>query len=420
VTRFMMISSDGHVAARMPEYRPYLEREFLPDFNEFLVVYEREGVSTTDLAALERRLDPDALQEWNLDVVQTGRLDATGDPERRLIELDREGIAAEVLFHEFQTPFLLSNPGRAAMLGLAPPTPVQHAAGLRAFNRWVLDFASVAPDRWRPMLALTFDDFDAAMDDVRWAAEAGFTGVSLPTVPEGERVYQDRYDPMFALLQETGLVVNVHAAVANAIPAFTHTRNAASGAALVAQEMMSFGPSLLSQLIWGGVMERFPDLRFVFTELHSDWTVGALARMDHSWTNGDLCRDVRDVVKRPPSEYWARQCFLGSSLFSRAEIEARAAIGVDKLMVGVDFPHHEGCWKHGTSRYLQATFGSAGVAEHEARQMLGATAAEVFRFDVDKLTSIAERIGPESAEILIAPRVEPLFRGDLRRPFAFV
>ena len=74
------------------------------------------------------------------------------------------------------------------------------------------------------------------------------------------------------------------------------------------------------------------------------------------------------------------QCYLGSSLFSRAEIEARHRIGVDKMMIGIDFPHSEGAWRYGTRNYVKATFGTEHVPASEARQMLGQTAADVFGF----------------------------------------
>ena len=42
----------------------------------------------------------------------------------------------------------------------------------------------------------------------------------------------------------------------------------------------------------------------------------------------------------------------------------------------------------------------ADVPEHEARRIVGGTAAEVYGFDVDLLAPIAERVGPEAADLL--------------------
>jgi len=174
--------------------------------------------------------------------------------------------------------------------------------------------------------------------------------------------------------------------------------------------------NLLPTLIFGGVLERFPKLKIVFTETHSDWILGALERMDHSWLRSDLKRDVRDVVPLQPSEYWKRQCYLGSSLFSRAEIAARHRIGVEKMMIGIDFPHSEGAWRYGTAAYAQATFGAEGVPADETRLMMGETAAGVFGFDLPALQKLAERIGLDEDVVLNPPAEQPHWRGDLDRP----
>ena len=43
-----------------------------------------------------------------------------------------------------------------------------------------------------------------------------------------------------------------------------------------------------------------------------------------------------------PSEYWARQCHVGSSFMRPAEAAMRHAVGVDRIMWGSDYPHKEG------------------------------------------------------------------------------
>ncbi|MGW6144830.1 amidohydrolase family protein [Streptomyces sp. NPDC055140] len=416
MSRFTVISSDGHVAARMSDYRPYLEKRYHDDFDAFLVDYRKYGVVTTDSTNIANRLDPDAAAEWKERVADQGRLEASWDPARRVAELDKEGIAAEVLFQEFATPFLMSSPTHAATLQVAQPSDGQLGAGYRAYNRWLTDFRQFAPERWLGMAAISLHDIDAAVAEIKAVKEMGFGGVALPALPEGDRPYQERYDPVWAALQENELVVNIHVAIANALPEYTGAPTLTSARAMVGADIFTGVRNLLPSLIFGGVLERFPRLQIVFTETHSDWVLGALQRMDHSYERSDLRRDIRDVVPRLPSEYFGRQCHLGSSLFSRAEIAARHRIGVDTMMIGMDFPHSEGAWRYGTHAYLEATFGAERVPADEARRMLGATAAGVFGFDLPALDRIAERIGPDEAEVLTPPEVQPSFRGDLDRP----
>src|ERR1700751_209506 len=107
MSRVTLISSDGHVAARMADHRPYLESAYLEEFDAFLVDYAKHGVKTFDPENVADRLALEAAEAWQKEVADQGRLEAAWNPERRLVELDREGVAAEVLFQEFATPFIM-------------------------------------------------------------------------------------------------------------------------------------------------------------------------------------------------------------------------------------------------------------------------------------------------------------------------
>jgi predicted TIM-barrel fold metal-dependent hydrolase len=171
-------------------------------------------------------------------------------------------------------------------------------------------------------------------------------------------------------------------------------------------------------MIWGGVLQRHPKLRVVFTEFGSSWVVGALLNMDYTYEGSYLRRDVRSVLPHKPSEYFARQCFLGSSIFSRAEVGARHEIGIDKMMLGMDYPHHEGTWAAGpgTLAYIQATIGACAVPADEARMMLADNAVRVRGFYRDVLQPIADRIGPAMDDVLAPPNSERYPRGDVNKP----
>jgi predicted TIM-barrel fold metal-dependent hydrolase len=310
----------------------------------------------------------------------------------------------------------MSSPTHAATLNLPAPNDDQLSAGYRAYNRWLTDFRAYAPERWRGMAAISLHDIDAAVREIRAVKEMGFAGIALPALPDSDRVYEERYDPIWATLQELGLVINCHVAIATTLPVYTGARTLTSARAMVGADIFTTVRNLLPTFIFGGILERYPDLKLVFTETHSDWVLGALSRMDHSYDRSDLRRDIRDVVPMRPSEYWRRQCYLGSSLFSRAEVAARHRIGVDKMMIGMDFPHSEGAWRWGTRDYVKATFGTEHVPAGEARQMLGGTAAGVFGFDLAALDKLADRIGLDEADALTPPVVQPQWRGDLDRP----
>ncbi len=272
------------------------------------------------------------------------------------------------------------------------------------------------------MASISFHDVPAAILEIRRVAAAGLRGVMVPLFDEATPLFDAAFDPVWRTIAELGLVLNSHAGLSSTTtrvwaPPVPHP---ACFGVLFRGPMEFHCHLILDHLIWGGVLERHPDLQVVFTEQGSAWIPGRLEGMDYSYTGSYLRGDIREVVKRVPSEYFERQCFIGSSLLTQAEVRAREVIGVHKMMVGVDYPHHEGTWNGGNVNYLQATFGPVGVPEDEARRMLGETAARVFHFDMAQLAPIAARIGPSPAQILTPPEADLFPRGDVHKPLSGV
>jgi len=420
VKSLMVISSDGHATARMEEYRGYLDAEFREEFDAFVVEYKSKGSRNFDPPALRQRLDPELVEAWKEHMVDHGRLEGSSDPHARLSELDRECIAAEVLFPDFGLPFELYSPGLAAAKGYPPPDRAHARAAKRAHNRWVADFCSVAPERFAGMAVVDWTDTEDAVEEITWAKNAGLKGVVLPFFDPAVPLYHPRFDPIWSTLEDLDLVVNSHQALSGTsnVPAQTSgVRHPASAIRLSAGWLLFIVHDLLPQVIWGGVLERFPALKFVVTESGSSWVVAVLADMDFAYQGSYLRGDIRDALPIRPSEYFARQCYLGSSIFSRAEIEARHAIGIDKMMLGEDYPHHEGTFHSGTAHYFRATLGASGVPENEARALLGETAATVFGFDTEALAPVAARLGLRAEDILVAPDEDLFPLGDVKKPF---
>src|SRR5205085_6030386 len=96
--RYIVISSDGHCGAQMNEYREYLEKRYLGDFDE----WAKSFVNPWDDLRGQT-----AYRNW--------------DSSRRLQELEDDGIVAEVLFPNTIPPFFPS-----ANLLARPPAPDEY------------------------------------------------------------------------------------------------------------------------------------------------------------------------------------------------------------------------------------------------------------------------------------------------------
>jgi hypothetical protein len=106
--------------------------------------------------------------------------------------------------------------------------------------------------------------------------------------------------------------------------------------------------------------------------------------------------DVMARLSLTPSEYFARQCHVGSSFIRPHEVALRAAVGIDKIMWGSDFPHLEGCWPF-SHEHLRMSF--AGVDPAEVQAMVGGNAARLYGFDLDALAPLAAQVGPSVREV---------------------
>ncbi len=391
--RYTVISADCHGGGAIDDYRPYLPSRLHDEFDRWRTSFQNPY---DDLEGL------DAPRNW--------------DSDRRLAELDADGIVGEVIFPNTIPPFF----PQASLVHQPPGATAGDLAlrweGLRAHNRWLADFCAAAPGRRAGIAQVLLHDVGSAVAEIRWAADAGLRGgVLLPGTPEGSGLaplYAPDYEPMWAACEELGLPMNHH--TGSGSPDYGDYPEAK---AMFLIEAVWFAHRTLWQLVFSGVMERHADLQFVFTEQGTSWVPELLMTLDYykgrmSGLHGAggsqesiFGSELMARLSLEPSGYWKRQCQVGSSFIRREEVLMRDQIGVDRIMWGSDFPHREGCWPY-SREHLRLAF--AGVPTDEVAAMVGGNAARVYGFDLDALAPVAARIGPSVDAV-----AEPLAAADI-------
>jgi len=214
-------------------------------------------------------------------------------------------------------------------------------------------------------------------------------------------LYAPHYDPLWAVCEELGVVVNTHSG-GGGMPDYGPYDAAG---VLWLTELTFFSRRPLTQMIVGGAFERFPNLRFVLTEEGATWIAPMLNQLDsyHAQMNkygriGELNYEPDRVLPLRPSEYFARNCWVGVSFPSPTEAAARRDIGAGRFMWGSDYPHDEATYPH-TRENIRRSF--AGTSREELDQLLAGTAADVYGFDLDVLRPIADRVGPTFHELSV-------------------
>ena len=140
-------------------------------------------------------------------------------------------------------------------------------------------------------------------------------------------------------------------------------------------------PVILWRMIQSGVFERFPDLKFVGTEVHTGWVPYYLERFDES-----VLRNRRDWnLPLLPSEYFRRNV---SVVYIVDEVGAhnRYDIGVANIMWGPDFPHSSSAWPVDYELGLEI-LERAGCAESEIERIMWKNAADLYQLPYDASTA---------------------------------
>ena len=218
------------------------------------------------------------------------------------------------------------------------------------------------------------------------------------------------YEPVWALCQDLDVPIGVHGGGG----APEDTRDPGWGA-FVFLEANWYAISQVHRLVFGGVFERHPRLRFAITETTGTWVPHTLKNLDWLWmrmrtknTNQGRFMDSAREITMKPSEYWYRNCWQGASFMGPNEVAARYEIGIDKLMWGSDYPHFEGTHPH-TVEALRRAF--AGLDPAEVQKLVGTNAAAMYGFDLDALVPLARELGPTVDEIATPLRDERHPRG---------
>jgi predicted TIM-barrel fold metal-dependent hydrolase len=397
VSRHLVISSDCHAGLPPERYRDYLDPQFHPAFDQALPIQ----IEMTK-AAEKQFLIADINAEW-----RRGReemLSGAWDHDARIKVLEADGIAGEIIFVDGITE--MNSPPFGA--GLSLPTenvvPELQWAGARAHNRWLAEFVAMAPER-RVGVAIVpaLWDVGQAVREVRWAREHGLKGILLPCMWGKLAPYHHpKYDPLWAVCQDLDVVIHFHSGPAPSEdyfgpPPMGEAKLSPGAMGIYVSEVVWWNVRPLTFMIWGGAFERFPRLKVAIVEGTTVWVPEYLRLLDQRYDETHYSAklgDYRSHLKSKPSEYFARNVFLGASCMPRREAELRYETGVANIMWGSDYPHPEGSWPV-TREQMIETF--RGLPEPEVAAMLGGNAARVYDFDVEKLAPLVARIGPEKS-----------------------
>jgi len=347
---------------------PRIERDFKGRRGDWLVLPDMFPIPVGRLGIAGHRLDDPATDEL---IAQgyDGLNPGVRDPHRRLDEQDLDGIVGEVMYPSLNM-FTFAIPDREVV-----------SAVFERHNDWVLDYCSVAPERLIGIGCLGLPDVDIALAEMQRAATRGVRGFAIPAHVSPDRPYcHEDYDRFWAAAQDFGVPLTMHIFTGSSLDGGMPEHWGTPGGTIKGYTMAQTTViNTMIDLICGGVCERFPGLKFVISEFETGWVAQCLQRLDHAAYRTP--NFAVDYLTMKPSDYFRRQ-FHVTFEDDEAGILTRNMIGVDCLLWGNDYPHHDAIWPH-SMKILDETM--ADVSADERERMCFRNTVELYDIDVAAL-----------------------------------
>jgi predicted TIM-barrel fold metal-dependent hydrolase len=325
----------GYASADVRDRIPELGHDD-PEFVKYLVEAERDLQARSSDVTIRAEAERDYLKMARKGWMSFGGWDAS----ERTVALDLLGFESQLIFPTGSFAQVLETPREF------------RAEAIAAMNRGLLDFC--ADPRLRATAYVPFEfGPQTAIDFVDDAVEAGVVGVMVDSIPSTHQrsfTHPD-FDPVWARIQEANVAVFLHVgADQNYRPVpkaffdngrdMSHFRSDAPGDPL---SFMSIGyPAelFLASLVYDGVMEKFPRLRFGITELGATWLPSFLRFIDTGQRSFRYIQDLSHLTMKP-SDYLRRQVVV--SPFAGEDVGwVIEQAGAEMVAFSSDYPHHEG------------------------------------------------------------------------------
>jgi len=316
---FHVIDADGHVIEPLTIYPEYVDREW------------RERVPTArpyKMLNVGRPLGmPQSTEEVPRPMENSRTLPGGAhDPHVRIKDMDREGVDVAVCFPSLAT----------SLCGLEDVA--LEAAMLTAYNRWMADHCSSYPERLKGVMMVTMRDMELAVKEIRRCAhEPWVVGICVSGHMDDWNLDHPGFYPLWAEAETQDLPILVHAGTAR--PPYPLGTFELSENLFLLHSMQHplEQQRAVASLIGGGVLDRFPRIRFGFLESGCGWVPWFMERLDERFEK--LRHHVPLCKKTPRQHMTGPQCFFACDPDESSIGHFLDVMGEDRLIYASDYPH---------------------------------------------------------------------------------
>ncbi|HZO80202.1 MAG TPA: amidohydrolase family protein [Candidatus Binataceae bacterium] len=362
-----IISADSHITEPPNTYIDYIEPRFR-DRAPHLVRDDRKG----DLFVIEGLSRPipmglvaaagkpaESLTAFGVKFEELHR--GGWDPEARMADQDRDGVAAEVIYPT------------VGMLLCNHKDYDYKKACFDAYNRWIAEYCAAHPDRLIGVGQTAMRSVEEGIEDLRRIKELGLKGVMMSGNPQVEDYDSPIYDPFWEAAIDLGLPLSFH---------ILTSREDAIGRAR-GPKLNSFlsiirgNQDIIGMLILSGVFERHPKLKIACVEADAGWVPHYMYRMDHAYERHRYWLTAGTISKMP-SEYFRENIYL-TFQDDWVAFQMKDMCNIRRLMWANDFPHSDSTWPHSQELLKKHT---AHMSEEEKNWVLHDNVAELYHLGI--------------------------------------
>jgi predicted TIM-barrel fold metal-dependent hydrolase len=349
-----LFSSDSHFRVTPDQIKAHLAKRYHDEYDAAARTVDAPKVAAQHARGVA--MDLSSFQH------EAARHPGYSDPHARLDAMDGDGVEFELLFSDLSA-FRVFH---------------QMADGCdetaRAFNDVALEFAAADPRRLLVAYQLALRDVDVAVAEVQRLADVGSArAVHVPNKPSALGLpdyYHERYDPLWATIQEMDMPICIHLGVEDDLFDIMRRDPTPQAAVFTSQPAMRLAEPM-GFLLLTGVLERYPGLRVVFAETGLGWVPHYVDKLDQMYEKGAYSfPELQDK----PSVAFHRSIFL-TFMDDKRGVAMRHEIGVENILWSTDFPHPACTWPN--SRAVVADV-MEGVPDNEAELMVFGNGARLF------------------------------------------
>jgi uncharacterized protein len=246
------------------------------------------------------------------------------DPDARLQDQERDGIAGEIIYPTVGMP-------------LCNHEDIDFKkACMDAYNLWIAEYCSKHPDRLFGVGQTALRTPQEGIEDMRRIKDLGLRGVMLPGHPAQADYDSPIYGEFFEAAIDLQLPLSFHILTSK-------NPSGVRGPILnFAVTIIRANQDIMAMFIYGGVFDRHPRLKIVCVEADAGWVPHYMYRMDHYYTRHRHSMRAA-ALQRLPSEYFKEHIYV---TFQDDWVAFRMIDMVNpaRLMWANDFPHSDSTW----------------------------------------------------------------------------